>query len=438
MKKKIQTYTRRSNKEGSIIQRSDGRWVAVATVGYDENGKIIRKHLYGKSRMEVADKLSKLTNRIETNTYSYTNNKTINDLMTEWLLIFKKNQVSPRTFENVIRNYNLHIKSKVGNMKLEEVNNIVIQKVLNGMIDNGYSLSVVKKIKFLFNQFFNYAVENNLTKDNPTTKTKVKSTERKIYNENENSYKAIPPELREKFLMCLEKHNFLKPLCITMMFAGLRTGEVLALKWKNIDFLNKIITVEKGVTIVPKFNSEGKVIERKNVIGETKTACSVRNVPMPNILLEVLENHKINQSFKEQTYNNNLTSPNSFVFANNDGSLRSYSGTRKIFSRFLEKHNLDNLGIHFHGLRHTYSNMLFEADQNPKIIQSLLGHKSVKTTIVTYNSIDKSYFKKATEILNNKFSKKTSYEDLNNEDIDTKIKELLLEKEKRKLENLII
>ena len=79
MKKKIQTYTRRSNKEGSIIQRSDGRWVAVATVGYDENGKIIRKHLYGKSRMEVADKLSKLTNRIETNTYSYTNNKTINE-----------------------------------------------------------------------------------------------------------------------------------------------------------------------------------------------------------------------------------------------------------------------------------------------------------------------------------------------------------------------
>ena len=68
----------------------------------------------------------------------------------------------------------------------------------------------------------------------------------------------------------------------------------------------------------------------------------------------------------------------------------------------------------------------------------MLGHKDVKTTISTYNSIDKSYFKKATEILNNKFSKKTSYENLNNEDIDTKIKELLLEKEKRKLNNLII
>lgn len=85
------------------------------------------------------------------------------------------------------------------------------------------------------------------------------------------------------------------------------------------------------------------------------------------------------------------------MFANDDGTFRTYSGTQKILNRFLKKYKLTEYNIHFHGLRHTYSNMLFEVNQNPKVIQNLLGHKDVKTTISTYNSVDKSYFEKANE-----------------------------------------
>lgn len=93
----------------------------------------------------------------------------------------------------------------------------------------------------------------------------------------------------------------------------------------------------------------------------------------------------------------------SVVFSNEDGSVRSYSGTRKIFDR-LAKNNDFYEKIHFHTLRHTYSNMLFEMNENPKIIQALLGHKSVKTTLTVYNSVDKSYYRQATEKLNNLFN----------------------------------
>ena len=93
----------------------------------------------------------------------------------------------------------------------------------------------------------------------------------------------------------------------------------------------------------------------------------------------------------------------SVVFSNEDGSVRSYSDTRKIFNR-LAKNNDFYEKIHFHTLRHTYSNMLFELNENPKIIQALLGHKSFITTLTVYNSVDKSYFKQATEKLNNLFS----------------------------------
>ena len=80
-----------------------------------------------------------------------------------------------------------------------------------------------------------------------------------------------------------------------------------------------------------------------------------------------------------------------------------YSGVSKMFDRLMKKRGLDKYHIHFHSLRHTYSSMLFEAKENPKVIQMLLGHKDVTTTIRTYNSVDRSYFRQATDKLDAKF-----------------------------------
>ena len=92
----------------------------------------------------------------------------------------------------------------------------------------------------------------------------------------------------------------------------------------------------------------------------------------------------------------------SFVFANDNGSVRSYSGTRKIFDRFKRRNHLHKSYVHFHGLRHTFSNMLFEMNENPKVIQQLLGHRDVKTTITVYNSVDNEYIRQTTEKFNEK------------------------------------
>lgn len=122
-----------------------------------------------------------------------------------------------------------------------------------------------------------------------------------------------------------------------MMFAGLRTGEVLALQWQDIDFENKTINVERGLTIEPKFNSEGKVIKRITIISETKTTCSKRVVPMPDILINALNDYKQRQSQISNKGKVDLLDKHCFVFANDDGTFRTYSGTQKILNRFLKK-----------------------------------------------------------------------------------------------------
>ena len=394
--------TRRGNREGSIFQRKNGRWVGTATIGHTEDGKLIRKNVYGRTRMEVSDKLTKLTKRIDSDYFEQLKTNTIGQVMNEWLLVFKKSQVSPRTFEGNLTKFKRHIEPRIGNMQIEELTPIVIQKMLNDMLEEQLSLDYIKKTKFLIGQFFEYAVDNNIIQSNPINKVKVKSKEKKIYD-NENKYKAIPPEVREKFINALDNHAFLKPFCFTMMFAGLRSGEALALTWEDINFDERTINVSRSITIVPKFDKDGNITKRTTVLSDTKTACSIRSVPMPDILLDTLGYYKQFKTILANQYKSNLVSKNSFVFGNNDGTIRTYGGTKKIFYRFLEKHNLKNLGIHFHTLRHTYSNILFEANQNPKVIQALLGHKSVNTTLTTYNSVDKSYFKKATDVFNKQF-----------------------------------
>ena len=271
-----------------------------------------------------------------------------------------------------------------------------------------------RETKFLFNQFFEYAIDCGLVENNPTLRIKIKARDT-FQHDIENKYKAIPEDVRMKFVIALNQHEFLKPFCMTMMFAGLRAGEALALRWENIDFNNKTITVKNSVTQVPIFDKKGKVLSRKTVIGQTKTNCSVREVPIPDILIDVLKDWRKCQWVRKELSRVDLLAPNAVVFSNEDGSVRTYSGTRRIFDRFAKKNGFYGK-IHFHTLRHTYSTMLFEANENPKVIQALLGHKSVKTTLTVYNSVDKSYYRQATDKLNNLFNsdKMKEYKELEN------------------------
>ena len=346
-------------------------------------------------------------------------------------MTFKKSTVSPRTFEGNIRNFKLHIVPFIGKMKVYEIDNYTIQKFVNILLDQGYSVDTIKKCKHLLNQFFEYSIENKWIYTNPTLKVKVKG-KRKVYEEDDEKYKALSPEIRDMFLEALNKDeaNFLKPMCILLLFAGLRIGEVCALQWKNVNFKNKTLKIERGITQIPKFDNEGKVLSRVTVIGDTKTTCSVREIPVTDIVIETLKNWKDKQNERQQTnpeVTSILTAPTSYVFANDDGSYRTYSGCRKIFDRFKRRNGLDKFNIHFHGLRHTFSNMLFEMNENPKVIQQLLGHRDVKTTITVYNSVDNEYIRNTTEKLNEKIKQEKLYADerRRQEEIKTKKNDLL-------------
>lgn len=150
---------------------------------------------------------------------------------------------------------------------------------------------------------------------------------------------------------------------------------------------------------------ENNWIVRTKMAVENKIPKNYLKFAVDDIVLETLKQWKEKQSKRQETNPNVtaiLTAPTSFVFANDNGSYRTYYGARVIFDRFKRRNGLNKYHIHFHGLRHTFSNMLFEMNENPKVIQQLLGHRDVKTTITVYNSVDSEYVRQTTEKFNEK------------------------------------
>jgi len=402
--KKKKKDSRRGNNEGSIYQRADGKWVASVTLGYDNEGKRIRKVFYGATRTDVAIKMTAVLNEKLQGGHASVQNDNLQVLMAEWLRMFKKAEVSARTYEADLIRARIHIYPQIGDKKLRDITANTIQALLNNMTYNGYALATVRKVKFLLNQFFTYAKKSKFVNDNPVADCIVKSNAEHKEQKTEK-YKAIPIEAREKIIETIGKSELLKPICMTCLFAGLRIGETLALKWKDIDFKNKIINVDNAITEIPTIDKHNKVVERKTVISDTKTAASVREVPIPDILLPILKEWREIRKKRQKETGISFVAPEDIVFSTNEGTLRTYYGTRAMFNRLMKENGLEQYHFHFHTLRHTYGTMLFEMQENPKIIQMLMGHRNVTTTIQTYNSVDRTFFKQATDKLEKQFKK---------------------------------
>lgn len=393
------SISRRGKNEGSIFKLPSGKWICQVTSGYDDEGKRIRKSYTGNTRSEVAAKLSALVTQVNTTGYIKTSNDNLETLMLHWLLVYKKAEVASRTFERIMGNTKSHVFSEIGHLKLDEISTDVVQTLFGNLMDKKkLAAESVKKIKYPLNQFFDYAIDNKFIDRNPVTKTIIRAKDRDRLRER--NYKALRKEDRMLFLNAVSRHPVFKPLCYTAMFGGLRIGEVLALKWRNINLEKGFIYVENAITQLIDFDSEGNTIDRITVIGDTKTAASERESPIPDILIDALKEYKKRRAIEEKLQDGvSFVEPDDIVFSTYEGKLRTYWGTYTLFTRLLKKYKLDNKGIHFHTLRHTFSNMLFEAGENPKIIQELMGHKDVKTTMI-YNSVDKAQISGARGMLN--------------------------------------
>ena len=372
--KNIVRKTRRPNGEGCIYY-CNGYWCCKKWI--TENRIKKRKTIYAKTKIELMKKYIEqfgqtIQNEILENDFC--------DSMLFWILNVKKLYVSSRTISGNISTFRNYIKPFFTNKRISQIGSEIIILYFNHLLDKGISKNCFYKCKFLISQFFRYMEQQNNLIKYPFILYNIKY--KGIIN-SINNYKAIPKDIRKEFLKLLEKNKLIKIVCYLGMFAGLRIGEILALKWENVVLDDKVIKVRNSLSTKLNFDNSGQITKTISVLGSTKTECSLRDIPIPNILYKtLLEWHN------ETILLSKLKNKSKPIYVLGKQIPRAYTSVNKSFRRFLKRTGFDKNNIHFHSMRHTYATMLLEKNVNPKIVQFLLGHRSVKTTLEIYNNVE--------------------------------------------------
>lgn len=223
--------------------------------------------------------------------------------------------------------------------------------------------------------------------------------------------RAEPPKTRKKEIQCLDeiesvellrlvdrmyhsaedKHKYksstYRTAVYVTLFTGLRRGEVCGLKWSDIDFKAGTINVARAVKYTP---------EKGLFVGSLKTESSRRVLSVPNIVLDVLKNHRKLQR-KEKLLLGADWDNSEWVFTKWNGELINIDTLGAWFKRFVEKSDLPN--VTFHALRHSSASLLIVGGADVKTVSRRLGHAQTSTTLNIYSHATKSADERASETL---------------------------------------
>jgi integrase len=262
---------RRGNGEGTITRRKDGRWEAryyVPTV----NGTN-RKTLYGKTQAEVRDKLTKaLSDRIDGIVYD-DENMTVGEYLDVWLKGSVYGSVRQSTYDRETNLVNNHIKPVLGGLKLKKLNSVHIQSFYRDRLDKGLSASTVHKMHDILRRGLAQATKWHLVQRNVADTVKPP--------------RPAPKEIRAlsaaetRRLLEAAGVDRLEALYVLAVHTGMRQGELLALRWQDVDMESAVVSVRRTLT-----RSGGRV-----AFGEPKTKKSRRSIRLTPQAVEALRSH---------------------------------------------------------------------------------------------------------------------------------------------------
>lgn len=345
-------------KRGSnIYKRKDGRFEGRVPVGYYDNGKIKYKSVYARTLSEVKKKMS--------NVYSIRQNRlvsaiklTVREAAEQWLSSAKL-RVKESSFVNYSNIVSKHILPILGgefmtNLTTNRLNDFINFKLTSGRLNGkgGLSAKSVRDIMTVYRSIENYAEREYGIKKTHFTMPKIEKRQTDILTSVERK------RLENYLINNPNKTNIAVLLCL---FTGLRIGELCGLKWEDIDFDNAVLYVKRTVQRVSK-NGKSQVI-----IGTPKSKTSVRTVPIPAFVLDILRNYRNCGELYIITGKSKPTEPR--TMQNRFKAILKLCGIRN---------------VNFHLLRHTYATVCIANGFDPKTLSELLGHADASITLNRY------------------------------------------------------
>ena len=383
---------RRGAGEGNISKRKDGTWQGSVLLGYDpETGNPKRKYFYGKTRKEVQRKVGELTIKVQKGTYREPTKITVAEWFTTWHNDYMKLSLRPTTWTSYGYQIEGHIIPALGHLKLSELQTAHIQRLYNdklkgGRLDRkpgGLTPKSVRFIHTVIHSCLEQARKEHLITINPASAVRLpKLEQREIRYLDSGEIKTFLEVARDS------KHFAAFFLALN---TGMRRGEILGLRWKDVDFEEGQLTVNQGLV---RISGKGLVFQ------EPKTKLSNRTISLSPMVLKVLKEHRK----KQAEYR--LLSGGAYdeggldlVFANEIGKPICPRAFTRIFERLLKRAGLE--AACFHDLRHTFATMALEQGVNVKTVQETLGHHSAAFTMDVYSSVTDKMKREAADKVGN-------------------------------------
>jgi len=376
---------RRSNGEGNIRKRKDGRWEGRYTAGINpENGKQIFKNVLGKTQAEVKEKLKKALTDSQKLDLAKQGKYTVGTWMDAWFENVAKIKVRPSSHQTYRGYIDNHIKPNIGNIPLENLTTMELQKLYRKLLTSGrverieakkqpkgLSAKTVRNINQVISSAMDLAVAQKIILENPTNACSLPRVEHK-------EMQTISAEQLQSFLEEAKRSGVYEMYYIELS-TGLRRGELLGLKWEDVDMKQGIIRVRRQVSRI-----DGKIVE-----APLKTKNSYRAVTISPQAIEVLK------AQKEKTNDE-------YVFPSPNGGPISPDSVNNMLHRVLDRAGIPR--VRFHDMRHTFATLALQNGVDIKTVSGMLGHFSAGFTLDTYAHVTTAAQKEAAQTMGNVLS----------------------------------
>lgn len=376
--------SKRANGEGTVYERKDrpGSFRGEFNYRNPDTDKVDRKIFTGKTRKDVLAAGKKWIASRESGLVSAAEKITLGEWIDRWLKDYAKPRVREKSYEKYEGCLRLHVKSRLGDVRLAALREPDITRMFNELLESGacrvddvgvhpgLSAITVKNTRRYLCMCLDQAVRSGLMRRNEVKDTKAPKVEKQ-------KVKALTAEQANALLkFAREKGPIVHMGILLALSTGMRRGEIFALRWEDVDLIAGTVTVSQSVT-----TAGGKVIW-----GKPKTASSLRKIPLPPDVTAELRKYKKWQT-EHRLIMGDKWEYTGLVVANMYGRLNNPNNfTIEHFKPLLKKANIP-ADVKFHDLRHTHATLLLQQGVNIKVVAERLGHSKATMTMDVYSHV---------------------------------------------------
>lgn len=387
----VQSQTASSLRKGEYIRKNGSyayRWV-------DENGK--RRTIYAKSLVELRTQEKNIARDQLDSIRTEGRFHTLNDIFRQWEHL--KRGLKDNTFQNYRYLYHMYVEASLGKKKLASIVKSDVKRFYNTLVDErGLSITTVDSIHTVLHQVLDMAVDDGYIRINPARQV---MKELKLARGNVEKRKALSLKEQTLFLDYIRRtpqYRHWYPVFAVLLGTGMRVGEAVGLRWCDIDLDND--TIDVNHTLVYYRHAENGCYCN---IHTPKTINGIRQIPMLAHVKAAFLEEKQNQQDANMSCIATIDGYTDFIFVNRFGQPQHQGTLNKALRRIIRDCNDEVLSypnsdeavllprFSCHILRHTFTTRLCEAGVNIKVIQDILGHADVSTTLNIYATATREF-----------------------------------------------